>query len=132
MIKIDSNEVALLHSIVVKKTGGSDCVRDYGLLDSAIESVYQTFGGEELYPSLEEKGARLGYNLISSHPFLDGNKRTGVLAMLTFFALNGVSVKCTDQDLINIGFSLAEGKMKYKELLSWVNCHKQIKCEIEK
>ena len=132
MIKINKNQVMILNQIVVIETGGLAGVRDIGLLDSAIESVCQTFGGQELYPTKEEKGARLCFNLISSHPFLDGNKRTGVLAMLTFLAANGVKLKYTDNDLINIGFSLAEGKMKYDDLLAWVKLHKSLEQGTEK
>lgn len=126
MIKFDRKKVMLLNSMTVRETGGLIGVRDFALLDSAVESVYQTFDGKELYPTKEEKAARLGYNLISSHPFLDGNKRTGILTMLTFLDINGIKMKYSDKELINIGFSLADGKMKYKDLLNWVNCHKQI------
>ncbi len=125
MIKFDKEKVLLLQQLVIESSGGSAGIRDFGLLDSAIESAYQTFGREELYPTKEEKGARLGFNLVSNHAFVDGNKRIGLLVMLSFLAINGVNIKYTDEELIHIGLSLADGKMSYEELLSWVKEHKQ-------
>ncbi len=120
MIKFDKEKVLLLQQLVIKSSGGTAGVRDFGLLDSAIESVYQTFDGVELYPSKEEKGARLGFCLVSNHAFVDGNKRIGLLVMLSFFAINGIKMKYSDDELIEIGLSLADGKMKYEDLLGWV------------
>ena len=125
MIKFDKEKVLLLQQLVIESSGGSAGIRDFGLLDSAIESAYQTFAGEELYPTKEEKGARLGFNLVSNHAFVDGNKRIGLLVMLSFLAINGVNIKYTDEELIHIGLSLADGKMSYEELLFWVKEHKQ-------
>lgn len=123
MIKFDKDKVLLLQQLVIESSGGSAGVRDFGLLDSAIESAYQTFGGKELYPTKEEKGARLGYNLISNHAFVDGNKRVGLLVMLSFLAFNGINIKYTDDELIEIGLSLADDKMKYEDLLDWIKKH---------
>ncbi|MBE7087346.1 MAG: type II toxin-antitoxin system death-on-curing family toxin [Clostridiales bacterium] len=123
MIKFDKEKVLLLQQLVIESSGGTAGVRDFALLDSAIESAYQTFGGNELYPSKVEKGARLGYNLISNHAFVDGNKRIGLLVMLSFLAINGVNIKYTDEDLIEIGLSLADGKMNYEDLLNWIKTH---------
>ena len=72
---------------MVEETGGSFGIRAEELLDSALEGIFQTFDGKELYPTKEEKGARLGYSLISSHAFIDGNKRIGMYVMLTFLEL---------------------------------------------
>ena len=124
MIKFDIEKVQLLHRLIIESTGGVDGVRDYNLLDSAINSAFQTFGGTELYPSKEEKGARLGFNIIANHAFIDGNKRTGLLVMMSFFEINGINLIYSDEDLIKIGFSLADGSMNYHDLLSWVTSHK--------
>lgn len=124
MIVFDTEKVLLLQQLVVEETGGIFGVRDMGLLESAVNGIYQTFGGQDLYPSKEEKGAYLGYSLIKDHAFIDGNKRTGILVMLSFFAINGVKLKYTDEELIKIGYSLADDKMTYEALLSWVNNHK--------
>ena len=99
-------------------------MRDFGLLESALESAYATFDGQELYPSKEEKGARLGYALISNHAFVDGNKRIGMYVMLTFLEVNGIHVNCTNEDVVHAGLSVADGSMKYAELLDWVRAHR--------
>jgi len=78
----------------------------------------------EFYPTKEEKGARLGYTLISNHAFVDGNKRIGLYVMLSFLEMNGVPVRCTDDELVRIGISIAEGSMGYEELLQWVLDHR--------
>ena len=77
MIRFSKEKVLLLHKLIAEETGGSIGVRDEALLESALESAFAGFGDREFYPSKEEKGARLGYALISNHAFVDGNKRTG-------------------------------------------------------
>ena len=74
MIKFSKEKVLLLHKLIAESTGGSMGVRDESLLESALESVFSGFGNTEFYPTKEEKGARLGYNLITNHAFVDGNK----------------------------------------------------------
>ena len=125
MIKFSKEKVLLLHQLVIESSGGSMELRDIGLLDSALQSAFQTFGGEELYPTKEEKGARIGYNLVSNHAFVDGNKRIGLLVMLSFLEMNGIKIICTDDELIEIGLLLADGKCDYNELLEWVRKHKK-------
>ena len=100
-------------------------VRDEAMLDSALESAYAGFEDKELYPTKEEKGARLGYALISNHAFVDGNKRIGIYVMLSFLEMNGVPVQCSDEELVRIGLSVADGSMEYDELLQWVLDHRQ-------
>lgn len=124
MIKFSKETVLLLHQIMAEATGGSVGVRDEGLLDSALEGAFAGFGGREFYPTKEEKGARLGYTLISNHAFVDGNKRSGVYIMLSFLEMNGIRLQCTDDELVDIGLSVASGRMKYEELFQWVLDHK--------
>ena len=124
MIKFSKEKVLLLHQIMAEATGGSVGLRDEGLLDSALEDAFAEFGDREFYPTKEEKGARLGYTLISNHAFVDGNKRIGVYIMLSFLEMNGIRLQCTDEELVNIGLSIASGTMKYEELLQWVLDHK--------
>lgn len=123
MIRFSEEKVLLLHQLMVAKTGGSNELRDIGLLDSALEGIFQTFGGEELYPTKEEKGARLGYTLISNHAFVDGNKRIGMYVMLTFLEVNGIHMDCTNEDVVEAGLGVASGEMNYEELLVWVKTH---------
>lgn len=125
MIRFSVDKVKLLQQLMAEETGGSVGIRDEGLLDSAIEGIYQTFDGKELYPSKEEKGARLGYSLISNHSFLDGNKRIGMFVMLTFLEVNGIRLECTNEDVAEAGLAVATGKMGYEDLLEWVKSHEE-------
>lgn len=125
MIKIDNEKVLLLHQLLIEEIGGEPNIRDINLLDSSIQQVYQTFDGKELYKSKEEKAARLGYVLISNHAFVDGNKRIGMYVMLTFLEMNGAQVNFTNDEVIEIGFKIAESKMTYEELLAEIIKHKR-------
>ncbi len=93
-------------------------------MESALEGAFAGYGDVEFYPTKEEKGARLGYTLISNHAFVDGNKRIGLYVMLSFLEMNGIRLRCTDQELVHIGLSIADGSMGYEELLQWVIEHK--------
>lgn len=124
MIKFSKEKVLLLHQIMAEATGGSVGVRDDGLLDSALEAAFAGFGGKEFYPTKEEKGARIGFSLISNHAFVDGNKRIGIYVMLSFLEMNGIRIQCTDDELVHVGLSVADGSMGYGELLDWVLTHK--------
>lgn len=124
MIKLSKEKVLLLHRLMAQATGGSVGVRDEGLLESALESAFAGFGDQEFYPTKEEKGARLGYNLISNHAFVDGNKRIGVYVMFTFLEVNGIRLNCTNEDIVKIGLGVAEGSMGYEALLAWVREHR--------
>ena len=124
MIRLSQERVLLLHQMLIAETGGAADVRDLGLLDSALESIYATFDGEDLYPTKEEKGARLGFSLISNHAFVDGNKRIGMYVMLTFLELNGIRMECSNQDVVDTGLAVADGSMKYDALLQWIREHK--------
>ena len=123
MTKFSKEKVLLLHQIMAEATGGSIGVRDEALLESALESAFSGYGDKEFYPTKEEKGARLGYSLISNHAFVDGNKRIGVYVMLSFLEMNGIRIHCTDEELIHIGLAVADGSMNYEELLDWVLQH---------
>ncbi len=124
MIKFSKEKVLLLHQLMAEATGGSVGVRDEGLLDSALESAFAGYGDKEFYPSKEEKGARLGFALISNHAFVDGNKRIGMYVMLAFLEMNGIRIECTDEELVEAGLSVADGSMGFEELLSWVRDHR--------
>lgn len=124
MIKFSKEKVLLLHKLIAEETGGSIGVRDEGLLESAIEGAFATFDGKDLYSTKEEKGARLGYTLISDHAFVDGNKRIGMYVMMTFLEVNGIRLECTNDDVVQVGLGVASGKMKYEQLLDWVICHR--------
>jgi len=120
MIKISEEKVLLLHKLITEATGGDPNVRDLTLLNSALESAFATFDGVELYPTKQEKGARLGYALISNHAFVDGNKRIGMYVLLTFLETNGIKIRPTNEEVARVGLAVAAGTMKYEELLEWI------------
>lgn len=125
MIEFDTNKVLLLQQILIEATGGTAGVRDFNLLDSALNNCKQTFDGKELYPTKQEKGAILGYSLITNHAFVDGNKRIALIVMTTFLEANGIKISYTDEEMSKIGWSLADGTMKYEDLLAWIKAHEK-------
>ena len=123
MIKFSQEKVLHLHQLMIAETGGGAGIRDYNLLDASLESAFSTFDGKELYPTKEEKAAKIGFELISNHAFLDGNKRIGMYIMLTFLEVNGITLELTNKDIIDAGLSVASGKMNYEDLLIWIKQH---------
>ena len=120
MIKFSQEKVLLLHKLITEETGGDPNIRDLALLDSALESAFQAFDGAERYPTKEEKGARFGYSLVAHDAFVDGNKRIGMLVMMTFLEVNGIRLRPTVDDVVRVGLGAASGEMKYDELLDWI------------
>lgn len=120
MIKFSREKVLLLHQMITAETGGDPNIRDIGLLESALDSAFATFDGEELYPTKEEKGAKLGYSLISNHAFVDGNKRIGMYVLLTFMEINGMPIDPTEEEVARVGLAVAAGTMNYEDLLEWI------------
>lgn len=118
-------QILLLHSQLIAETGGSDGLRDSDLLDSALNAPFQTFDGSSLYPTLQQKAARLGYSLVNNHPFVDGNKRIGIHVMLVFLAINGLELQYEQSHLIEVGLALASGTMDDQALLRWILEHQQ-------
>lgn len=112
-----------MHTQLAELTGGSDGLRDENLLESAISSPLQTYGGTELYPSLMEKAVHLGYSLICNHPFIDGNKRIGAHTMLVVLALNGINLSYDDEEFIRIIYKVAAGDMSSPDFLMWIEQH---------
>lgn len=121
MIKVTREIVLTIYSTLTAKTGGTIGIRDEGLLLSALEAPYQTFGGVELFPTTLEKTVRLGYGLVANHPFVDGNKRIGILVMLTCLEINGILVEFTDDEVVDMALGVASGKYKYEHLLELVS-----------
>ncbi len=124
MILLTVEEVVSLHEKLIERTGGSNGIRDIGLLESAVYSANASFDEMEKYPSAEEKSARLMYALTNNHAFVDGNKRIGVLIMLTTLRLNSIQLSFSQDELIKLGLSVADGTFDYADILKWINSHK--------
>jgi death on curing protein len=117
------DEVLELHRLVVARSGGSAGIRDRGGLDSAVAQPRMAFGGQELYPTLEEKAAALGLSLVLNHPFVDGNKRVGHAAMETFLVLNGYELSAPVDEQEQVILRLAAGSLGRDEFVEWVRSH---------
>jgi death on curing protein len=115
--------VVLFHEKIIKETGGSTAIRDRGLIESALNRAFMTYDRKDLYPSSIEKISVIAYSLISNHGFVDGNKRIGVAVMVIMFKMNNIKVHFTQQELIDLGLKTAEGLMKEKDIINWINEH---------
>ncbi|WP_342003147.1 type II toxin-antitoxin system death-on-curing family toxin [Chlorogloeopsis sp. ULAP02] len=113
-------EVLELHRRVIEQSGGAFGIRDVGLLESAIAQPRMTFGGEELYPSLLEKAAALGFSIIMNHPFVDGNKRTGHAATETFLVLNGIEINASVDEQERVVLAIASGELGREAFVEWL------------
>ncbi len=116
-------EVLKLHGLIIAKSGGSDGLRDLGMLESALGQPRQTFGGEDLYPSLTSKAAALGFSLIMNHPFIDGNKRVGHAATEAVLMLNGFELGAEIDDAEAEILAVAAGQRTRDEFQAWIEKH---------
>lgn len=123
MIKLTEQQVLSVHETMLRTTGGSGGVRDIGLLRSALNAPFQAFGGEEVYPSLLSKAAAICRSVILNHPFVDGNKRTGINIMLIFLDKNGIELDYTQEELIDLGLGVAAGNLDVNAILKWLLVH---------
>lgn len=125
MIFLTLQQTLNLHEKMLKTTGGGTGIRDIKLLESALAQALATFDDQELYPTLEEKASRIAYSIVNNHPFVDGNKRTGLFAMLVFLELNNIILKFSQQELIDLGLGLASSKVSFEQLHKWIVEHKK-------
>lgn len=115
--------VKLLHQLIAEETGGEMGLRDEGLLESALSAAFAGFEGKEFFPTKVEKAAKIGFDLISNHAFLDGNKRIGMYVMLAFLEGNSIAFEATDEEVTRIGLAVASGAMTYEQLRDWLVAH---------
>lgn len=123
MIKLIKEQIIFMHSLLITESGGMDGVRDEGLLESAMNAPFQTFAGEELYPTVQTKGAVLCYDLVNNHAFIDGNKRIGILVMLVFLEINGIDINSKDEELVDLGLSIASNTVSVEDIIRWIINH---------
>ena len=115
--------VLLIYRYLMEQSGGIAGLRDRSLLEAAIAQPQMTFAGAELYPSLTDKAAALGFSLIQNHPFIDGNKRIGHASIAVFLALNGFAIQATVDEQETLILALASGRLSRSELSEWLEAH---------
>ncbi|MBW9144779.1 type II toxin-antitoxin system death-on-curing family toxin [Clostridium sp. CM027] len=118
--------VLKLHEKLILATGGSNGIRDMELLKSSIENSKTTFGGEDLYKSIEEKCSNICYSIINNHTFIDGNKRTGIYVMLILLEYNGIKLLFTQKELMDLGLGIAKGELEQKKISEWIKNHRDV------
>jgi len=121
---LDIENILLFHKKIVGKTGGSDGVRDLALIESALNRGLMKFDGQELYESTEMKISVISHGLIRNHGFIDGNKRIGMAVMILLLKLNNIVIRYSQQELIDLGLGVAEGKLNENDILVWIERHK--------
>ncbi len=120
MFYFSKDDIIFIHSKLIADYGGSNGIRDEGMLESAINTPLQTFDGIDLYFFETDKIARLSYSLVMDHPFFDGNKRIAAAALDLGLSGNGLELNATVDELIDEFIRLASSKIEYKDFLNWV------------
>ncbi|WP_353571815.1 type II toxin-antitoxin system death-on-curing family toxin [Candidatus Albibeggiatoa sp. nov. BB20] len=120
---LNFQQVIQLHQKIIAQTGGMQGLRNQNALESAIAQPLVSFAGEELYPTLEDKAAALGYSLICNHPFVDGNKRIGHAAMEATLLLNGFEIEASIDEQESIILAVAASKMNREAFTQWLKEH---------
>ena len=116
-----TKEVILkLHELSIIKYRGSLGIREEGLMESAISRPYQTFGGEDLYPTDLEKAAAIAESIIINHPFVDGNKRTGYLAMLAILEEGKLEISASNDDIYSFVIKISTGEIRFDQIVEWL------------
>lgn len=116
-------ELLEIHRRVLAQSGGATGIRDGGALDAALAQPRMTFDGDDLYPTLVEKTAALGFALIKNHPFIDGNKRSGHAAMEVLLILNGSEIEAPVDEQEAVILAVAAGDMNREEFVRWLRSH---------
>ena len=122
---ISVKQALAIHKIVIKKFGGTNGVRDEGSLKSALSRPFQTFGGNDLYSSIDEKAAAIGESIIINHPFLDGNKRTGYILMEAVLRYGNKKITLEDEEVYQFVIDISTGKVKFDEIVDWLKNNTQ-------
>lgn len=114
------DDILAMYEAMMQRYGGTKGIRSPELLDSALNSPLATFGGQDLYPTLFDKAACLAYGLIQNHPFVDGNKRIGMLAGVTLLRMNGYTLHVTQEEFERVALAVAAGEMGVQDLSDWL------------
>ena len=108
---LTTDDVLEIHRDQIRVYGGSDGIRDVGLMESALAQPSAAFSGVWLHADLFEMAAAYLFHLVQNHPFIDGNKRVGLEAALLFLEINGRSLEVEDDKLIDLVLATAQGQL---------------------
>jgi len=122
---LSAEQILFIHARLIEETGGSHGVRDLGMLLSATMRPQASFDDQDLYLDLFRKAAALMESLIRNHPFVDGNKRTGVTAAGLFLRCNGYHLTATNANLVAITMKIAQSQSNLEELTIWFQDNSQ-------
>jgi death-on-curing protein len=117
------SQVLILHRRIIEQSGGATGIRNQAGLESALAQPIMSYAGVELYPSLAEKVAALGYSLINNHPFVDGNKRIGHAGIEVTLLMNGYEIEASIDEQESIILGVAAGEITKQDFLSWLQNH---------
>ena len=120
---IGETEALAIHEVVLERFGGSKGVRDEGLMHSALERPWGGFGDMEFYGSPEEKAAAILESIVSNHPFIDGNKRTGYVLMRLLLLRAGTDIVASQKEKYAFVIKVASGEAGYDWILGWLKRH---------
>lgn len=116
-------QILVIHEDQIERYGGTSGLRNLELLESAVYRPQSTFDGNDLYGDIFEKAAVLMHALILNHPFLDGNKRTGIVGGLVFLEINGFTLHVQKEDLIESALAIATKKLDIEKIKDWIQAH---------
>ena len=120
---IELEEIEQIHKTLIEFFGGSQGIRDLSALKSALARPFQTFENKDLHPTPIYKAAALIESILINHPFIDGNKRTGYVAMRSFLIYNGFDIEATQDEKYQFVINIASGKIRLEEIIEWLESH---------
>jgi len=120
---ISADEILFIHRRLIEVFGGSNGVRDEGIMLSAIARPYSGFGDTQFYPTPEEKAAAIVESIVKNHPFIDGNKRTGYVLMEIILRTSNLFIQASQQERYEFVIQIATGSLKYNEIVDWIRRH---------
>ncbi len=123
---LTAEQVLFIHARLIDETGGLHGVRDLGRVQSAVARPQTTFDGVDLYTEIFSKAAALLESLVNNHPFVDGNKRTGIAATGLFLRLNGMHLTATNPELVTFTLAVAQSKMSLESITAWLRTHSEL------
>lgn len=120
---ITFEQALFAHDKIIAETGGSQGIRDFGLLDSALNRPAHSFGGVYLYETIFEKAAALIHSLLLNHPFVDGNKRTSTFLAYRFLLINNYKMETTNKELVKFALNIESKKLNLERIAKWLKSH---------